>query len=189
MHTKYIEEAIKASINLEAKLKQKYGEEVDKFLYKKLTQDTRGYGSKASNNNDDNDEWFTDNDIISEYEKEFLIEGFEQAFGEQAKKDSNTDDDDTNPSWTNRDNGSVITRLTESSTLTMESTVNQVSNTTIEERKESIKKYLRTSFEMPENIVEMVLEGVKQYKMIEDIIKLPSYDEAQLLMLILNIHN
>ena len=189
VHTKYFEEAIKASTNLETKLKQQYGDEVDQFLYKKPTQDTRGYGSKAPNNNDDDDEWFTDNDIISEYEKEFLIEGFEQAFGEQAKKADNPDDDDTNPSWTNRDNGSAITRLTESSTLTMESTVTQVSKTSIEERKESLKKYLRTSFEMPENIVEMVLEGVEQYKMIQDIIKLPSYDEAQLLMLILNIHN
>ena len=58
----------------------------------------------------------------------------------------------------------------------------------IQVRKDSLRKYLRTSFEMPPNIVDMVIGGVQQYKMVEDIMKLPSYDEAQLLTLILTIH-
>ena len=80
VHTKYLTEALKHSIELRQRLTQKYGEDIKKFLHSQQPKDTRGYGGKASNDNEDDEDWFTDNDIISEYEKEFLIEGFEQAF-------------------------------------------------------------------------------------------------------------
>ena len=180
VHTKLCDEAIEKMKGIKNELEEKYGTKITKFF---AVNNRRSYYAArgTSIEEEDEDNWFQDNEIISAQEKSILLEGVTEAmFGLK----TNGGDD---PSW-----GSAVSNVspggeTKASTSTLTQSTATVPTAQVDQRKIDIRQTLKAKG-YPKYTINSMIFGSKPYELISECFKANDYSHTGMVALLSTMH-
>ena len=179
-HTRLHEEAINKIKTIKDEFVRSHGTIAEKFFREERTKRSYYADKGKSKEEEDEDDWFKDSDIISANEKNIFVEGITEAMFETRM--SGTDE----PSW-----GSVISNIsptgeTKASTSTLTRSTLTVTDAQVEQRKLDLAQTLSTKG-ISAQTIEKMMGGQTPYDLVSGCFKTDEYTHEGMVTLLCNL--
>ena len=179
-HTKLHEEAIAKINGLKSELENKYGKEVSKFFEEAAPRRSFYADRGKTIEEEEEDDWFKDSDIISEKEKSIFVEGITEAMFETQMNGTDA------PSWGSAMSNLSPTGETMASTSTLTRSTVTVTDAQVEQRKQDLVQTLSTKGVAKATIQQMI-EGTTPYDIVSGVFKTDEYTHDGMVTLLCNL--
>ena len=179
-HTKLHVEAIEKIKGLKMELEEKYGNGINRFFEEERKRKDFYADRGKSIEEEEEDDWFKDSEIISDKEKCIFVEGITEAMFETTMKGGDE------PSW-----GSVISNISptgesKASTSTLTRSTITVTDAQVEQRKKDLVQTL-TSKGVKQDTIEKMVQGETPYDLVSGVFKTDEYTHEGMVTLLCNL--